>query len=225
MSPEIEQALRDESRTASCVRRDGPMITDVPITIDGKLDEIHWQRSPAVGGMTLLGGKRGRADNQTQARFVYDKENLYAAFVCDEPDLFKLFTRAEKHGGTVWTDDCIEWSLDTNLDKKTYYVIMMNANGVVNDAGYAGRPWEPIPWDSEVKVKAGRQKDAWILEVAVPWQKLGVDKPQKGTRLGMNFCRHQPNNTNYHNEPWSQWSVTFEKSNHIPQRFGLLVLD
>ena len=215
LSPEIEQALRQQTRSVMCPYTEG-------IVIDGNLDEPQWQHCPVAANLTLLGGKQGWADNQTQARFAYDRKNLYAAFKCDEPDLSKLTARVQNHDGNVWNDDCIELYLDTDSDKKPYYVVAMNANGVVLDSIFGGQAWNSAPWDSNAMVKAGRVKDAWILEIAIPWEKLGVDKPKKGTTLGMNFCRHQPTTDE---EPWSQWSVTFQNSNHVPNRFGQLTLD
>lgn len=69
----------------------------------------------------------------TEAWLAYDDNNLYLSVRCIEPNLDKLVTKTTKRDGRVWQDDSIEFMIDTNLDRKTYFHFVANAAGVIYD--------------------------------------------------------------------------------------------
>jgi len=78
-----------------------------------------------------------------------------------------------------------------------------------------------VRWNSGAKVAAGRENEAWTLEVAIPWKAFGdTIGGVTGRSLGFNLCRHR-----IPSEETSNWSkLDGVGGNHNPRRFGLLVL-
>ncbi len=194
-------------KTPDCRKAEGT------VNIDGKLDEPLWSKA------TLLSAFRTpQADHKakfpTEARIAYDAANLYVSFRCHEPKLSELVTTVTKRDGAVWDDDSVEIFIDTNLDRKTYYQFVINANGVVYDG--LGRDGA---WNGKCTAKASREADAWTLEVAIPWKTIGMDAPKPGTQLGFEVARNR--------EPkpgeLTQWAPTFG-GNHAPGRFGTIII-
>ncbi len=187
-------------------------------TIDGNLDDPAWSDSTALSGFLHPYGDRP-AEHPTEVRSGYDNENLYFSFLCREPDPATLVTSIKEHDGKVWQDDSIDIFLDMKLDRETYCQLVVNADGVTFDGKKGGEPWE-----AKARVAAGRRKDAWTLEIAIPWESLGIQTPEQASKFGFESARFRPQRTNEAREK-SQWAPTFNETNHQPKRFGTLILD
>jgi len=200
--------------------------------IDGNLDDPVWQECTALSrfiGRDLL-REIGHpaacipAVHQTEARLAYDNDNLYVSFRCHEPNLEGMVVKVAERDGFIWQDDSLELWLDTNLDKDTYYHFAFNPNGVTFD-----EEKKPGPilgnldsrWNSPCTVKAGREPGAWTLEVALPWKSMGMTAPKAGKKLGMGVQRNRKQGAG----EMSQWSPTFSGWGHVPDRFGVLILE
>jgi len=200
--------LAKATYVADCVR------TETAPKVDGRLDEQLWGECPAASNFVRLQAD-GRSDYQTEARFACDGENLYVGLRCHEPNLAGLQVKVAERDGPTWSDDCVELFLDTNLDRKTYYHYAINAAGFVYD-GYGF----DSTWDGPCRVEAGREENAWVVEMAVPWQTLEMEPPKSGTTLGLEIVRARIQG----GREVSQWAPTLNKSNHTPERFGVLVI-
>jgi hypothetical protein len=95
----------------------------------------------------------------------------------------------------------------------------VNAIGTVHDrsAGTEGRA--DVSWGADAAVITRRTAEEWRAEVAIPWAALGVQEPRAGARMGLELVRE-------HIAPYDrqQWAPTLSLNNHIPERFGTLVL-
>lgn len=185
-----------------------------PPKMDGKLDDAVWAAAKPIDDFRLTGSP-DVAKQPTEVRFAYDNANLYIAVRCTEPELDKLVARADKPDGETYKDDSVEIFLDLGLDRKTAVQYVINANGVVFDA----RNNDPN-WTGPCEVKPGREKDAWTLEIAIPWKSLQVSGPRKGQRIGLNVCRNRVDAAGEH----SRWIDT-GAMNYQPNRFGILVCE
>ena len=205
---DAREFLSKETRVGRCVRlKAGP-------SLDGRLNDPAWQECTALSNFILLHAA-GRPEYPTEARLAYDSENLYISFRCYEPNLSGLVTKAKKHDEAAWADDSVEIFLDTNLDRKTYYQYAINANAVVYDGEGLDKNW-----NGPCTVKAGREEEAWTLEVAIPWRTIEMSAPEAGTRIGLELVRTHPRDPH----EISQWSPTFG-GNHVPSRFGVLMFE
>jgi len=89
----------------------------------------------------------------------------------------------------------------------------MNAGGSLYDGAR-----EDISWNSDTIVKANLGRNAWTLEIAVPWASLKA-QPKAGKVVGFNVCRDR----NLGDKEWTNWARTITGF-HDPARFAHLVL-
>ncbi len=183
------------------LRADPP---ESPIRVDGVLTD--WPlRAWNVAGDFRLVGKRGRtgdglADPQTFAFVQADRENLYLAFRCEEPDLAAMTVRADNRlrydqlllGG----EDLVEILLDPGADatgaQDLYHLVVKPGGVIVSERGISTEPplgaW--APWAAGAKVAVARHGEAWFIECSVPRAAFG---PAGRERLwAVNFARIRP---------------------------------
>jgi len=155
------------------------------ITPDGKLDEPAWKNAPAL--TDFIRGS-DRPEVKTRALLTYDKDNLYVAVVCEEPNTDKLVTKAtQRDEDQVWSDDCVEIYVDPTNDKQGtsgYYGFFVTPKNVVYDRTDDGN-WSSDAWKHGANVVPGK---GWVAEVAVPFKVMGVT-PKAGHRLGLMVAR------------------------------------
>ena len=185
--------------------------TDYPPTIDGRLDDRCWSNSEVFSVSTLPGGLP--AAFSTSVQVAHDSDNLYFSFRCKEPLVEKIVVKEYQRDGRVGRDDSVEIFLDPNLDRKSYFHFIINADGILYDA--AGKDKS---WNCDAIAHAGRESDAWTLEVAIPFISLGLARPREGQKIGFNLARTRWQRTW---EP-AQWAATLG-DHHMPHRFGILV--
>ena len=183
-----------------------------PPVIDGKLDDDAWQSSPVFSKFFTADASRP-AKFATEVRSSHDRENLYLSFRCHEPNLAGLVINVNERDGNVYEDDSLEIFLDTNLDRKTYFQLVFNPAAVAYDGMVFDKTWNGL-----FTAKAGREAEAWTLEVAVPWATLQMEPPTPGQRVGLEVVRNRAQSGEL-----TQWSPTYGH-NHIPQQYGTLIL-
>jgi len=187
-----------------------PIAVNKAPTIDGKLDDGAWQLAKPVSAF------RTKADEdvaaQTEVWFTYDIDHLYIAFKCHETKMPFIKTEVTETDGPVWKDDSVEVFIDTDLDRKTYYQIIANSAGVFLDAkGYDKKvSLNPI-------VKTSKNKEFWIVEIAIPWEKMNMKQPELGQKMGIGLVRTRNNP-----QEVQQCPVLFG-NNHQPDMFGDLL--
>ncbi|MFH0953785.1 MAG: sugar-binding protein [Verrucomicrobiota bacterium] len=188
----------------------GEPFTNAP-AIDGDLSDAAWSSCKVVTDFRLQDGVSTSA-YPTEVRIGYDKAALYFAFRCHQTNLDQLVLNNSRRDGNLWEDDSVEVFLDHRLDRKNYFHLIVNADGYLFDEIIRDRSW-----NAEFEAKTGREKDAWTLELRVPWASLGISRPGPGIKMGLEFVRVRPGP----NFETSQWAPTLG-DNHTPTRFGVL---
>ena len=204
-----QEFVRSNAREATCKR-----VSTAPV-IDGKLTDSVWNDMPANRGFMSSYGN-ALVNQQTEFRTCYDEKYLYFGirfFGTGSPKA-KV---TERDDDEIWVDDGVEVFLDANVDQKTYYQIIVNANAVHYDAMMAD-----TAWNSQLKSATSRGEGQWMMEVAIPWSSLAAAEPVAGKRIGLNLVRDWPSIQQFSH---SQWSPTLGVGNHVPERFGTLVLE
>jgi hypothetical protein len=153
-----------------------------PVVIDGKLDEACWQRAVPITNF-LVPATYAEPVSKTEARLLWDKDNLYVGFIAWDKDVWGFF---EAQDSSTCREDVLEVFLQPDREKKSYYNFEMNVRGAVLDAynvvpraGMGGR-WKV--WNCEnLKIATwvrGTLNDwtdedtCWQLEVAIPFRDL-----------------------------------------------------
>lgn len=86
----------------------------------------------------------------------------------------------------MWLDEAIEFFIcPDKSNPKLFYQFISNASGSKYDGrGRRGSRWNGV-WD----VKAKKEKDHWSVEIAIPWETLGISAPTIGSTLPFNAAR------------------------------------
>lgn len=181
--------------------------------LDGGLTDPCWLEARPLGPFATLEGG-GPPDAQTQVHVARDATALFFAVRCREPHLGDVRADCRPGSDRVWQDDCIELFIQPRQSGADYTHLIINAAGVRQD-NLAGERATAHAWSAA----AGRDDDAWTLEVRVPFADLDVAPPGPGETWRLNVCRSR-----LPRQELSAWSPTLRSSDfHVPDRFGLLV--
>ena len=161
------------------------------ITLDGYLTETVWQsvipttdflqQEPIPGNTPSL---------RTEARILYDNENIYVGVMCydDEPE--KIIAREMKWDGFISADDNIKIILDTFDDNRSAYWFGTNPLDAKDDALLTGfemnsfnEDWNGV-WDVECKIL----ENGWSAEFVFPFSTFKFYDKEK-QNWGFNILR------------------------------------
>jgi hypothetical protein len=216
--------------------------TSKPIKIDGKLDEASWKSAPSVGAFvdTMTGLPN---DVKTDAKLLWDDQNLYIAFENTDSDVWGTLT---KRDDKLWTQEADEVMIDADGNGKTYIELQVAPNGTIFDAYLPEfRKYEdtidgkrkPFDWNSKVKAsvkvdgtlnKRGDQDKGWVVELALPLADVnglataGVKVPPAyGDTWRVNMFRlDAPQGKG---QQAAAWSPPLVGDFHVLDRFGQIV--
>ncbi|OGV50719.1 MAG: hypothetical protein A2017_13150 [Lentisphaerae bacterium GWF2_44_16] len=175
--------------------------------------------------------KNVKSIEATEAWLTYDPNKLYLKVLCREPCLERLVTQRNNRDSNVFQDDSIEIFIMPDQENAsgdfTYYHIVINAIGTVYDAKHVHHRFNYLheqykDWNPELDITTSKEKNTWILNLAIPFSALGMASPQPGRRIFMNLCRNRMTGGKgelscyalllkgkYH-DPWSFWPVEFK---------------
>lgn len=106
--------------------------THTPLAIDGRPEEAAWQKAPrSQRFIDVIGGTPGLYD--TRAALLWDDDNLYIAFWCEEPYPSATITERD---GLLWFENDVEVFIDGG---DTYYEFQINALNTIYEVFYIWR--------------------------------------------------------------------------------------
>jgi hypothetical protein len=168
------------------------------IAIDGILAEPAWDRAEKAGPFVRsLDGKPCTAS--TEARLLWDDENLYVAFLAEDPNVAGQFFKDDE---PLYTSNVVEIFLNPSGDLKRYEEIEIAPTNALFDASFTGRrQGMDLAWSSRARhavhvdgtLNDPRDIDrGWTAELAIPFSALtGMPKPrpERGDRWRFNLYR------------------------------------
>ena len=172
--------------------------------IDGNLDDAAWKQTRPSEAFVSPSGERLQPNQLTQARVIWDAQNLYVAMSGVDDD---IYNDQSGRDATLWKQDAMEIYLDPGADGKDYVEIQISPTGEIFDAHFTARrtpKWEDaakaLTINMTAKVAAEGSVNArgdgvtdkrWSIEVAIPWADLpGISGPPRaGETWGLNFYR------------------------------------
>ncbi len=157
---------------------------------DGPLDDPVWQQASAINGFRMVEPRPGEEPSErTEARVVYDGQNLYIGITCydSEPGRISANNMAHDggsgsgggymgygmgfHGATTASDDIVRVLLDPFQDKRNAYLFFVNPRGARGEGlcygGSSSLNWDGI-WDAD----AARLEDGWSAEIRIPFKTI-----------------------------------------------------
>lgn len=180
-----------------------------PPVLDGKPDDEAWKKAGRIDDFRMTPAEEDTETVPTAVLAGYDDDALYLAVRCAESKLDQV--RAV--GSPMHLDDSVEIFIDRQRNRSTYYQMIVNGAG----AYYVGYGWAARP-DIRIATKAGREADAWIVEIAIAWKAIDAAPPKPGERLGFNVVRNHFAGGESH----GNWSPLRGNLNHTPAYFGTL---
>ncbi len=199
----IELKLTTNAPSQTVMRTDVPFIHTSqihhPPSIDGQLEDWPVRPAMSAGDFRLLGkrgqkignslellndkDKTGLAKRQTVAFAMVDKENLYFAIRCEEPNLkgmvFNNSNTVQYEQLLACGEDLVEIILDPGVRAKSpedLYHIIVKPNGIiVEEKGVRSTPplGKAVPFPLGTTVAVGRQTDAWVVEMKIRRSSFG----------------------------------------------------
>lgn len=178
---------------------------DGEIVIDGKPDDASWSKAALMEGFSLpwLGEAARPAKTATQARLLWDRENLYFFASMDDSD---LYADVNEPDGVTWENDVFELFLKPADDKPGYYEFQVNAAGAVMDmflpqrrsGGYRRFKGDAVfHVEAKVSLKGTlnrwQDRDAgWSVEGRIPWLDFlrTGGRPGNGDAWKFALCRY-----------------------------------
>ena len=160
-----------------------------PPTIDGVLDDDAWSAAPLKTGewksYNPLHGDT--VPQQTTVWVGYDKEALYFAFRCDDPEPNRIKTSITRRDN-IWSDDWVGLSLDALGTGQVSYHLMVNPSGIQLDMINTPSGFEDTSPDY-VWQSAGRiTSTGYAVEIRLPLQSIRF-KGGDDVRMGILFWR------------------------------------
>ena len=170
--------------------------TNSAIQIDGIIEET-WELAKAFGHFTEYAPSENRAPcAHTEGFITHDRDYLYVAFRCSDPDISKLRATMTDRD-QLYDDDWVCVSIDPHGDHQSAYQFFANARGVQGD-----RLWQinmlqednsyDIVWDCEAQIF----ENYWVVEMRIPFENLRF--PDEETQnWSVHFTRNFPRDNPY----------------------------
>lgn len=202
---------------------------NVPINIDGRLDEEAWRTSALVGD--FLNNRDGtRSKLTTEARVLYDDNFIYFSFRAIDTNIWATMKQRDQH---LWLEEVVEVFLQADARIPNYIELEVNPLNTMLDIYLldARKPLHYESWNSEklrwavivdgtVDGKGGDNE--WTCEIALPIEDIATAQhrpPQPGDRWRMNLFRVD----RLPEVAEEAWSPTLQDDFHVLPRFGELV--
>jgi len=176
------------------------------LKIDGSLDDPAWQDAP-FSDLFLVSARNVRQMPDklaTRMKLLYDADNLYVAFDCEDGDIWSTFA---KRDDPVQFEKTTVLNIDPLGNGRDYIGICINPLNALLDLKAAGGPPElsrrswmrAIAWNAPgiehaVAVSGTVNKrddldDRWTVEIRIPFSDVGV-RPLQGDTWRIQAGRH-----------------------------------
>ena len=201
-APMIAQVSRDtgEAGVVGTIQRDPEAMprpsaraarTNLPIILDGVLDEEAWQGvDPFSDFIQSMPDAGAPATEETVIRVLYDEEKIYIGALLLDSDPEGIIARYLNQDYETHDDDTFGITLDTFLDRRNSFMFLINPNGAVKDGQtFDNSRTINLAWEGVIQVETTVHDRGWTVEVAIPFTTLRFN-PQDGEQSwGMNFLR------------------------------------
>lgn len=219
---------------------------EVPIKIDGRLDDAPWTQAPWTDDFVdIEGSMKPRPRLRTRVKMLWDDKYFYIGAELEEPHVWGTLT---EHDSVIFQDNDFEVFIDPDGDNHEYAEFEINALNTgwdllltkpYRDGGRALNSWEIPGLKTAVHVDGTlndpRNRDrGWSIEIAFPWKVLGElasrpQAPRNGDQWRVNFSRvewkHQVIDGKYRRTPQTKednwvWSPQYIVDMHRPETWG-----
>jgi hypothetical protein len=150
--------------------------------IDGRIDDEAWRSASAVLLRNSFNGSP--VTLRTELRMLYDREFLYLAFDCEDPDVWGSFRQRDE---PLYTQEVVELFVDADGDGRAYQELQVSPHNVIFDAFFPSRrQGMDLSFDSGIVSAAAvngtidQPSDVdrgWTVEAKVPLKTFAPEVP------------------------------------------------
>ena len=160
-----------------------------PITLDGLLTEPAWDVPPgATDFVQRLPNTGAEATFSTEARFLYDDDNLYVGVVAFDPEPDQMTINDVTDDFNFGGSDLVAVILDTLGDDRSGFAFVVNPGGGRYDGQIANNSQPNIDWDGVWDFQITRNDEGWIVEYRIPFNTLRFSN-SSSQEWGLNLMR------------------------------------
>jgi hypothetical protein len=144
------------------------------LTIDGRLDEAVYEKTPAIGGFVQQDPDEGRpATERTDAWIFFDDKNLYIAVRCwDSHPERQIANEMRRDSESIGQNENFAVLLDTFHDKRNGLVFNTNTLGALSDFAVTNETDRNIDWNTVWDVRTATFDGGWTVEFVIPFKSL-----------------------------------------------------
>ncbi len=204
--------------------------------IDANWDKPQWHKAKPLDIKLFMGDKPEHLP-KTQAKLLYDDDNIYVIFRVEDKYVRAL---AKQFHGNVWEDSCVEFFFTPGLDiSDGYFNVEANCIGTILLAHQISRGQDRKLLTSQqleqIEIATSlprliiepeiKEPLTWILEYRLPLKTLedycNLTKPAPGVKWKANFYKCADKTSHPH---WLTWSHIDKPQPdfHRPEYFGTL---
>jgi hypothetical protein len=157
---------------------------------DGLPDDEVWKEVvPFTGFLQAKPRPQSPPSERTEARILYDEQNLYIGITCYDSEPRKIAGNTMAHDAEDMeeSDDNVKILLDPFQDKRNAYVFFVNPRGARSE-GLASGEHASLDWDGIWDAKARIREDGWGAEIRIPFKTISF-KPGLAA-WGLNIERY-----------------------------------
>jgi hypothetical protein len=159
------------------------------ITLDGRLDEPAWKLAvPATDLIQQLPRPGELSAERTEARFLYDDNNLYVGVIAFDSDTAHMTINGLQKDFNFMESDSIGLILDSLHDRQSGFSFQTNPAGAMRDQQISNNATSNVNWDGVWDVKTSRNDEGWIAEYMIPFKTLRFSK-SPSQEWGVNISR------------------------------------
>jgi len=173
--------------------------TGSPPRIDGDLDDPAWRSARPLENMVQSYPEPGKAPSfSTDVKLLYDRENLYLAADCKDPEPGGIVARITRRDRWI-ESDWFEVDIDSRKDKRNGFFFAVNARGVKLDGLLFDDTHRSTSWDGNWESATRITARGWTVEMRIPLYLLRFNA-RRNVSFGIQFRRR----ISRLNE-WDQW--------------------
>ena len=188
----LPQIIVSQSPNANRKKISATRILKAP-KIDGLINDDAWKNTVEVGDFFMMRPNNGQPEpetHRTKVKLVYDDVAIYIRAVMEDSNPSKIpaeFTNRDDNGNA----DFFMVTINPNDDGQNPFQFSVSSSGVQSDAkisnGNEDLNWNAV-WESSIRFT----KNAWILEMKIPYRALRFAN-EKVQTWGINFHRRVQN--------------------------------
>lgn len=172
-----------------------PTKIDEIIAIDGKL-ETNWFASAAFENFTEYEPSESKKPQvNTRGYITFDSQNLYVAFICQDPNMQNLRASLSDRD-KIFDDDWVSISIDPDKDSQKAYQFFVNARGIQGDRLWQSNGNEDDSFDLVWESNAQIFEDSWAVEMKIPFESLRFPNVEE-QNWSVHFTRQYPRDDVY----------------------------